>query len=75
MDMFFGAVKAFFDTFSAVVFVPMIMFVINLAFKVKPKKAFMCLSRPINLQISLINNIVVKINKTTLPTMTITICI
>ena len=40
MDMFFGAVKAFFDTFSAVVFVPMIMFVINLAFKVKPKKAF-----------------------------------
>ena len=40
MDMFFGAVKAFFDTFSAVVFVPMIMFVINLAFKVKPKKGF-----------------------------------
>ncbi|WP_368271021.1 PTS transporter subunit IIC [Enterocloster lavalensis] len=51
MDMFFGAVKAFFDTFSAVVFVPMIMFVINLAFKVKPKKAFIsALSAGVGLQ-------------------------
>lgn len=40
MDVFFSALKAFFDTFPAAVFVPVIMFIINLAFKVKPKKAF-----------------------------------
>ncbi|MDD6526144.1 MAG: PTS galactitol transporter subunit IIC [Firmicutes bacterium] len=40
MSMFFSGLKAFFDTFPAAVFVPIIMFVINLAFKVKPKKAF-----------------------------------
>lgn len=51
MDLLFGAVKAFFDTFSAVVFVPMIMFVINIAFKVKPKKAFVsALSAGVGLQ-------------------------
>lgn len=51
MDLFFSAVKAFFDTFSAVVFVPMIMFVINIAFKVKPKKAFVsALSAGVGLQ-------------------------
>ncbi|NCB32292.1 MAG: PTS galactitol transporter subunit IIC [Erysipelotrichia bacterium] len=38
--MFFSALKAFFDTFPAAVFVPIIMFIINIAFKVKPKKAF-----------------------------------
>lgn len=51
MDLLFGAVKAFFDTFSAVVFVPVIMFVINIAFKVKPKKAFIsALSAGVGLQ-------------------------
>jgi len=40
MDAFFAALKAFFDTFPAAVFVPVIMFIINLAFKVTPKKAF-----------------------------------
>ena len=51
MDMFFGAVKAFFDTFIAVVFVHMIMFDINLAFKLKPKKAFIsALSAGVGLQ-------------------------
>lgn len=51
MDVFFSAVKAFFDTFSAVVFVPVIMFIINIAFKVKPKKAFIsALSAGVGLQ-------------------------
>lgn len=51
MDLFFTAVKAFFDTFSAVVFVPVIMFIINVAFKVKPKKAFIsALSAGVGLQ-------------------------
>ncbi|MBQ1567037.1 MAG: PTS galactitol transporter subunit IIC, partial [Erysipelotrichaceae bacterium] len=40
MQGFFSALKAFFDTFPAAVFVPVIMFAINLAFKVKPAKAF-----------------------------------
>lgn len=40
MSVFFGALKAFFDTFPAAVFVPVIMFIINLAFGVKAKKAF-----------------------------------
>lgn len=40
MELFFSSLKAFFDTFPAAVFVPVIMFIINLAFKVKPKKAF-----------------------------------
>ena len=40
MLVFFGALKAFFDTFPAAVFVPVIMFIINLAFGVKAKKAF-----------------------------------
>lgn len=40
MQGFFNALKAFFDTFPAAVFVPVIMFAINLAFKVKPAKAF-----------------------------------
>lgn len=51
MELLFNAVKAFFDTFSAVVFVPMIMFIINIAFKVKPKKAFIsALSAGVGLQ-------------------------
>lgn len=40
MDAFFNGLKLFFETFPAAVFVPFIMFIINLAFKVKPKKAF-----------------------------------
>ena len=40
MSTFFGALKAFFDTFPAAVFVPIIMYIINVAFKVTPKKAF-----------------------------------
>ena len=40
MDAFFSAMKMFFDTFPAAVFVPIIMFIINLAFKVPAKKAF-----------------------------------
>ena len=40
MSGFFSFLKAFFDTFPAAVFVPVIMFIINLAFKVKPAKAF-----------------------------------
>ena len=40
MQGFFGALKAFFDTFPAAVFVPIIMYIINIAFKVKPAKAF-----------------------------------
>ncbi|MDV4149947.1 PTS transporter subunit IIC [Clostridium sp. AL.422] len=51
MELFINAVKAFFDTFSAVVFVPIIMFIINIAFKVKPKKAFIsALSAGVGLQ-------------------------
>lgn len=51
MDVFFTAVKVFFETFSAVVFVPIIMFIINMAFKVKPKKAFIsALSAGVGLQ-------------------------
>ncbi len=51
MDAFFNGVKIFFDTFSAVVFVPVIMFIINIAFKVKPKKAFVsALSAGVGLQ-------------------------
>lgn len=51
MELFFVAVKMFFDTFKAAVFVPVIMFVINLAFKVKPKKAFVsALSAGVGLQ-------------------------
>lgn len=51
MDAFFTIIKTFFDTFSAVVFVPVILFVINLAFKVKPKKAFVsALSAGVGLQ-------------------------
>lgn len=38
--MFFSALKAFFDTFGAVVFVPVVIFIIALCLKVKPKKAF-----------------------------------
>ena len=40
MDAFFSFLKTFFETFPAAVFVPVIMFIINLAFRVKPKKAF-----------------------------------
>lgn len=40
MDAFFSFLKSFFDLFPAAVFVPVIMFILNLAFKVKPKKAF-----------------------------------
>ena len=40
MSVFFGALKAFFDTFPAAVFVPIIMFIINKAFGVTTKKAF-----------------------------------
>lgn len=51
MDIIIQGVKMFFDTFSAVVFVPMIMFIINIAFKVKPKKAFIsALSAGVGLQ-------------------------
>lgn len=39
--MFFQALKAFFDTFGAVVFVPIVIFIIAICMKVKPKKAFM----------------------------------
>ena len=40
MDGFFSALKAFFDTFPAAVFVPVIMYIINRAFGVVRKKAF-----------------------------------
>ena len=51
MDVIFEGIKMFFDTFSAVVFVPVIMFIINIAFKVKPKKAFVsALSAGVGLQ-------------------------
>jgi PTS system galactitol-specific IIC component len=40
MSAIFGALKAFFDTFPAAVFVPIIMFIINKAFGVTSKKAF-----------------------------------
>ena len=39
--MFFTAIKAFFDTFGAIVFVPVVIFIIALVLKVPPKKAFM----------------------------------
>lgn len=39
--MFFSALKTFFDTFGAVVFVPVVIFIIALVLKVPPKKAFM----------------------------------
>ena len=39
--MFFTAVKTFFDTFGAVVFVPVVIFIIALFLKVPVKKAFM----------------------------------
>lgn len=39
--MFFTVVKSFFDTFGSIVIVPIILFIIALAFKVTPKKAFM----------------------------------
>lgn len=39
--MFFQALKAFFDTFGAVIFVPIVIFIIAICMKVKPKKAFM----------------------------------
>ena len=44
-------VKTFFDTFGAVVIVPIMLFLINLGFKVKPKKAFIsALSAGVGLQ-------------------------
>jgi len=44
-------VKTFFDTFGAVVIVPIMLFLINLGFKVKPKKAFVsALSAGVGLQ-------------------------
>ena len=44
-------IKTFFDTFGAVVIVPIIIFLIALGFKVKPKKAFMsALSAGVGLQ-------------------------
>ena len=41
MNGFFSALKAFFDTFPAAVFVPVIMYIINRAFGVVRKKSFM----------------------------------
>lgn len=44
-------IKTFFDTFGAVVIVPIMLFLINLGFKVKPKKAFIsALSAGVGLQ-------------------------
>jgi PTS system galactitol-specific IIC component len=49
--MFFQALKTFFDTFGAVIFVPVVIFIIALFLKVKPKKAFMsALSAGVGLQ-------------------------
>jgi PTS system galactitol-specific IIC component len=39
--MFFQALRVFFDTFGAVIFVPFVIFVIALFLKVTPRKAFM----------------------------------
>jgi PTS system galactitol-specific IIC component len=49
--MFFTALKTFFDTFGAVIFVPIIIFIIALFLKVTPRKAFMsALSAGVGLQ-------------------------
>jgi PTS system galactitol-specific IIC component len=49
--MFFAALKTFFDTFGAVIFVPIIIFIIALFLKVTPRKAFMsALSAGVGLQ-------------------------
>jgi PTS system galactitol-specific IIC component len=49
--MFFSALRTFFDTFGAVVFVPVIIFIIALFLKVTPRKAFMsALSAGVGLQ-------------------------
>ena len=49
--MFFVALKTFFDTFGAVIFVPVIIFIIALFLKVTPRKAFMsALSAGVGLQ-------------------------
>lgn len=51
MDVFFSGLKAFFDTFGAAIFVPIVIFIIALFLKVKPKKAFMsALSAGVGLQ-------------------------
>lgn len=49
--MFFQAIKSFFDTFGAAIFVPIVIFIIALILKVTPKKAFMsALSAGVGLQ-------------------------
>ena len=49
--MFFETLKQVFDTFGAAVFVPIVIFIIAIALKVKPKKAFVsALSAGIGLQ-------------------------
>ena len=49
--MFFAALRMFFDNFGAVIFVPVIIFIVALSLKVAPKKAFMsALSAGVGLQ-------------------------
>lgn len=51
MDALLGGIKTFFDTFGAAVFVPVIIFVLALFLKVKPKRAFIsALSAGVGLQ-------------------------